>query len=172
MTLHRKGCKDVWNAHMCSGAKYAKYDIPKCPTIVTDLPKEIITWEEAKQLHKKLVRQNANYHSDAFICFYIDDYKFDGVRTSIWLFPWLALRILKHYRGIITPDFSLYQDLYREYPLLRHPLRNVQKHLRRKQDLKQHRLQQKLKKIFRRCNHQCKKNPDTQDYLQAGLFRL
>lgn len=110
MTLHRNGCKDVWNAHMCKGAKFAKYDIPKCPTIVTDLPTEIITWEEAKQSHKKLVRRNADYHSDAYICFYIDDYKFDGVRTSIWLFPWLALRILKHYRGIITPDFSLYQD--------------------------------------------------------------
>ncbi len=110
MKKTRAGCKDIWNAYMCKGAVFGKYDIPNCPTIVTSLPDEIITWEEAKKVHKKLVRKDKDYYSEAFICFYIDDYKFDGVRTSIWLFPWLALRILKHYRGIITPDFSLYQD--------------------------------------------------------------
>lgn len=106
----RNGLKDCWNAYMCKGAKFSSNDIPFCPTIITKLPKEILTWEEAKQEHKKRFLKNKNYHSDAFICFYSDDYKFDGVRTSIWLFPWLALRILKHYRGIITPDFSTYQD--------------------------------------------------------------
>ena len=111
----RTGLKDAWNAFMCEGAKYSEHDIPLCHTILTELPKEIITWEEAKQLHKKMIRKDKNYFRDVFICFYIDDYKFDGVRTSIWLFPWLALRILKHYKGIITPDFSTYQDF--PYPL-------------------------------------------------------
>ena len=111
----RTGLKDIWNAFMCKGAKYSKYDIPLCPTILTELPEEIITWEEAKHLHRKLLHKNKDYSCDLFICFYIDDYKFDGVRTSIWLFPWLALRILKHYKGIITPDFSTYQDF--PYPL-------------------------------------------------------
>lgn len=111
----RTGLKDVWNAFMCKDAKYSKYDIPLCPTILTELPKEIITWEEAKHNHRKFIRKDKNYYCDLLICFYMDDYKFDGVRTSIWLFPWLALRILKHYRGIITPDFSTYQDF--PYPL-------------------------------------------------------
>ena len=110
MVKPRNGCKDNWNAFMCKGAHFTKFDIPVCPTTVKSLPKKILTWEEAKQVHKKLVRENNEYYSDAFICFYIDDYKFDGVRSSIWLFPWMALRILRHYRGIITPDFSLYQD--------------------------------------------------------------
>lgn len=118
MTKNRKmrtGLKDVWNAFMCEGAIYSQYDIPFCPTIVTGLPKEILTWEEAKLLHKKMKRQDKEYFCDAFICFYMDDYKFDGVRSSVWLFPWLALRVMKHFRGIITPDFSTYQDF--PYPL-------------------------------------------------------
>ena len=110
MEKTRKGCRDIWNAFMCRGAKYAKYDIPICPTKCTELPKKIITWEEAKQAHIKLSKNNNNYHCDAYVCFYIDDYKFDGLRTSIWFFPKKSLRLLKHYRGIITPDFSLYQD--------------------------------------------------------------
>ena len=79
MVKPRNGCKDNWNAFMCKGAHFTKFDIPVCPTTVKSLPKKILTWEEAKQVHKKLVRENNEYYSDAFICFYIDDYKFDGV---------------------------------------------------------------------------------------------
>ena len=111
----RNGLKDVWGAFMCKGARYTSNDIPKCPSILTEIPKEILTWEEARQFHKKSVYKNRSYFCDAFICFYIDDYKFDGSRTSIWLFPQRALTILKHFRGIITPDFSTYQDF--PYPL-------------------------------------------------------
>jgi len=111
----RTGLKDVWNAYMCHGASYTEHDIPVCPTRVTKNPSEIITWEQAKNRHKKLMRENADYSCDAFVCFYIDDYKFDGPRTSIWLYPQNALKVLKHYRGIITPDFSTYQDF--PYPL-------------------------------------------------------
>lgn len=110
----RSGIKDVWNAYMCKGAHYSKHDIPFCPTILTDLPKEILTWEEARKLHK-ILRKDPNYSYDAFICFYIDDQKFDGNRRGIWTYPWLALRILKHFKGIITPDFSTYQDF--PYPI-------------------------------------------------------
>lgn len=108
--LTRNGLKDCWNAFMCTGARYSRNDIPYCPTILTRLPDEIITWEQAKQYHKKEYHKNKDYYCDAFVCFYLDDYKFDGNRSSIWLFPWLALRVLKHFRGIITPDFSTYQD--------------------------------------------------------------
>lgn len=111
----RPGLKDIWNAFMCEGAEYSEYDIPFCPTILSTVPKTILTWEEAKKLHKEMKKKDTGYFVDAFICFYIDDYKFDGVRSSIWLFPWLALRVLKHFRGIITPDFSTYQDF--PYPI-------------------------------------------------------
>lgn len=49
----RSGCKDIWNAFMCKDAVYSKRDIPYCPTIMSVLPKRIITWEEAKKLYKK-----------------------------------------------------------------------------------------------------------------------
>ena len=106
----RSGVKDVWDAFMCEGAAFTLNDIPRCPTVMTALPNDIITWEEAKQLHKKKYQKDKHYYCDVFVCFYIDDYKFDGQRTGIWAFPWLALRILNHFRGIITPDFSTYQD--------------------------------------------------------------
>lgn len=111
----RSGLKDVWNAYLCKGASYTNHDIPMCPTRITDYPKEMITWDEAKRAHKTLKRKDCDYFKDVFVCFYEDDYKFDGVRTSIWLYPWLAYRVLKHYKGIITPDFSTYQDF--PYPL-------------------------------------------------------
>ena len=111
----RKGCKDIWNAFMCIGADYSKNDIPLCPTKLSSMPKEIITWTEARTLHKKLIRKDKDYFYDAFVCFYIDDYKFDGKYKGIWSSPWNALNILKHFRGIITPDFSTYQDF--PYPL-------------------------------------------------------
>lgn len=46
---------------------------------------------------------------DAYINWYIDDYKFDG-RNGIWQDSKRALKIIKHFAGIITPDFSTYQD--------------------------------------------------------------
>ena len=106
----RVGIKDIWNAKMCEGACYSKNDIPHCPTIMTDYPTKIITWAEAKNFHNKKIKENKDYFSDAFVCFYIDDYKFDGLRSSVWSYPLIAYNILRHFRGIITPDFSTYQD--------------------------------------------------------------
>ena len=40
----------------------------------------------------------------------MDDYKFDGKR-GIWQEPQKALERLKKYAGVITPDFSPYQDM-------------------------------------------------------------
>lgn len=111
----RPGLKDNWNAFMCKGARYTVNDIPFCPTILSSIPAKIITWEEAKNLHRKMVRKDKEYHFDFFVCFYIDDQKFDGKRTSIWTYPERALCILRHFKGIVTPDFSTYQDF--PYPI-------------------------------------------------------
>lgn len=50
----RAGCKDIWNAFMSEGATFGKHDIPFCPTTASDVPKSQVTWEEAKQLHRKI----------------------------------------------------------------------------------------------------------------------
>lgn len=106
----RSGLKDIWNSYMCLEARYSINDIPFCPTIITDLPKDIITLEEAKLIHKNLSKQNASYFCDKFVCFYLDDYKFDSPRSGIWFNPKKSLNLLNHFKGIITPDFSTYQD--------------------------------------------------------------
>lgn len=105
----RPGLKDIWNAYMAKGAVFDKHDIPFCPTTTTTLPNEIITWVEAKSIYKKCFENNPSFVFDAFVCFYIDDYKFDGAK-GIWHNPKQALNILSHFSGVITPDFSTYQD--------------------------------------------------------------
>ena len=106
----RKGCKDVFNAYMCEGANFTQNDIPMCPTTATSPPEDIVTWEEAKSIYKKQLRlKNENFKYSAFVCFYIDDYKFDGPR-GIWHDSAHALKVLSHFAGVITPDFSTYQD--------------------------------------------------------------
>lgn len=106
----RKGCKDVWNAFMVKGATFSENDIPFCPTTATELPRAVITWEEAKAIYKKhRIKKDADFKYDAYVCWYIDDYKFDGPR-GIWHDYNFALKVLYHFAGVITPDFSTYQD--------------------------------------------------------------
>ncbi len=106
----RKGCRDVWNAFMCKGAKFSPHDIPLCNTTATDLPCFIITWDEAKLIYKRAIRKgDRHFQHLAFVCWYIDDYKFDGPR-GIWQNYRKALKILRHFAGVITPDFSTFQD--------------------------------------------------------------
>ena len=106
----RSGCKDIWNAFMVKGAKFGKYDIPFCPTTATHIPKQQFTWEEAKHIHKKHVaRKEYDYCEDAFVNWNLDDYKFDGVR-GIWHDYKFVLKVLHHFSGAITPDFSTNQD--------------------------------------------------------------
>ncbi len=106
----RAGCKDVWNAYMAEGAAFTTNDIPFCPTTALEVPHAIVTWEEAKGIIKKNNAINDDrFFCDAFVCFYIDDYKFDGPR-GIWNDSEHALSILRHFAGLITPDFSTYQD--------------------------------------------------------------
>lgn len=109
-TTTRTGCKDIWNAYMCQDAFYDSYDIPFCPTTATRLPEKIITWVEAKDIYRKnITKRNKNFYVNAFVCWYIDDYKFNLYR-GIWHDSKFALKVLSHFAGAITPDFSTYQD--------------------------------------------------------------
>ena len=108
----RAGIKDIaiWNAFMVNGAQFSEHDIPYCPTTAKALPKAIITYEEARHIYRqKLTNHENSFFVDAFIIFCCDDYKFDN-KNGIWLSWNYALRILKHFRGIISPDFSTCQD--------------------------------------------------------------
>lgn len=87
---------------------FTSNDIPICPT--TEKSSEKILWDEAKGIYKRNMRNgNSDFYCDAFICWYMDDYKFDS-SNGIWKRPYDALKIIQHFAGIITPDFSTYQD--------------------------------------------------------------
>lgn len=106
----RTGCEDIFNAYMCRGAIFGQHDIPHCPTTAVTIPKDVITWKKAKSIYKRqLHAKNVSFTYDAYVCFYMDDYKFDGVR-GIWHDSTHALKVLRHFAGVITPDFSTYQD--------------------------------------------------------------
>ena len=111
----RPGIIDTWNAFMCEGAKWSPNDIPRCPTILTEIPSSIITWIEAKSIYKKRISKDPSFKDNSFVCFYIDDQKFDGTRAGIWAQPHRSLEILSHFKGIVTPDFSTYQEF--PYPV-------------------------------------------------------
>lgn len=107
----RSGLQDIWNAFMVEGAKFSVNDIPICPTTASKTPSELISFDDAKAIHKReMQRGNKEYKVDGFVHFFIDDQKFDGKRSSIWLYPEKALEIIKHFSGIIAPDFSTYAD--------------------------------------------------------------
>lgn len=111
ISVTRSGLKDMWNAFMVEGAEFSPHDIPLCPTTATELPSKLISYAEAKEIYKsEMEKRHTNYHVDAFIHFYQDDQSFDGKQTSIWLYPKNALRIIRHYSGIIAPDFSTNAD--------------------------------------------------------------
>ncbi len=110
MNKPRNGLVDNWNAHMVEGATFTYNDIPLCPTTATTVPESIITWDEAKHIYKIAVADSKkNFRHNAFVCFYLDDYKFDGPK-GIWSNENAALDVLRHFAGVISPDFSTYQD--------------------------------------------------------------
>lgn len=44
-----------------------------------------------------------------YLCFYVDDYQFE----RIWNDPYRWAEVLKQFKGIIAPDFSMYRDFPR-----------------------------------------------------------
>ena len=107
----RRGCLDMWNAFMVTGADFALgSDIPFCPCSSLSIPVKLISYVEAKHIHKTMIMSNPDYHIDACVHFYIDDQKFDGPQSGIWANPWKALDIIRHFSGAISPDFSTNAD--------------------------------------------------------------
>lgn len=93
----RSGCKDVFHAFL---VKNATYDSPlEIPCLKTELrkPQKLIAFSKA--VH------SADY--DAWVHFYEDDTVFE----RLWNRPNTYLPILKKFKGVISPDFSVYRDM-------------------------------------------------------------
>lgn len=95
---------------MVKNASFTENDMPICPTTAGALPERLISYKEAKTIFNKRKGKEPHFHEGSFVHFYLDDQAFDGKRTSIWLYPKKAYEILKHFEGIIVPDFSTYSD--------------------------------------------------------------
>ncbi len=101
----RNGSKDVWNAFMVQNAEFTENDLPiSYGTKI--IPKKLVSYDVAKNLFKRKLRNEPDFHENSFIHFYLDDCKFDSKRENIWTFPEKVLDIIGHFDGIITPDFS------------------------------------------------------------------
>lgn len=107
----RKGIRDIWwNAFLVKECRnWDEGDIPECPTAKVEIPTDLVTWVEAVRIHNRLIKRDKNYEYDAYICFYCDDWLFDGPR-GIWNDYNKAIEIFRHFAGIISPDFSTYRD--------------------------------------------------------------
>ncbi len=93
----RSGCKDVFHAFLVQNAEYdGRIEIPIIKAS-SDIPNRVILFSKAISC--------IDY--DQWVCFYEDDVSFE----RIWNNPNKYLPILKKFRGVISPDFSLYRDM-------------------------------------------------------------
>lgn len=93
----RSGCKDVFHAFMVRNATYeGELEIP-CIAPEMTLPTKLIPFSKAV----------GGTDFDAWVHFYEDDVSFE----RFWNKPFKYLPILKRYKGVISPDFSLYRDM-------------------------------------------------------------
>ena len=89
--------KDVFNAFLVKNAEYAgKEEIP-CVKTSKLLPEKVIPFSKA--INSK------SYDS------WVHFYEHDEVFERLWRTPKKYLPIIKKFKGIISPDFSLYYDM-------------------------------------------------------------
>ena len=94
----KKKFRNIYKAFMVEGAKFCReFDIPECPCTAEVVPPNLIYYTDMPD----------EGQCSGFVHFYMDDYKFE----SVWNHPHAALKKFKRCDGIITPDFSTYQDM-------------------------------------------------------------
>ena len=74
-----------------------EFDIPECPCTTKTIPTNLIYYADVQK----------NFHYSGFLHFYMNDFKFESIFNT----PQKTLKKLKRCDGIITPDFSTYQDM-------------------------------------------------------------
>lgn len=93
----RSGCKDVFRAFLVKNATYeGSLEIP-CIKRTEEMPNRLIPFSKAIS--------SKDY--DVWVHFYEDDVNFE----RLWNQPLKYLPILKKFKGVITPDFSVYRDM-------------------------------------------------------------
>lgn len=93
----RHGCKDVFHAFMVENADFSgALELP-CIKMQDRIPNRMIPFSKAV----------GGNDYDQWVHFYEDDVAFE----RIWNHPNKYLPILQRYRGVISPDFSLYRDM-------------------------------------------------------------
>lgn len=93
----RSGCKDVFRAFLVKNAAYdTNLEIP-CIKPENCVPQRLIPFSKAVS--------GTDY--DCFVHFYEDDANFERLWNNLQKY----LLILKKYKGVITPDFSIYRDM-------------------------------------------------------------
>ena len=108
----RPGIVDMWwGSEMVRGCSDWDSDgIPFCRTEREEIPEGMVTYSEARGIVSSESRRgNGRFVSRDYVCFYEDDHRFDG-RNGIWFEYGRALEVLAHFRGVVTPDFSLCPD--------------------------------------------------------------
>ena len=89
--------KDVFNSFLVTNATYdGEEEIPVIKTS-NSIPEKVISFSNAK----------SKQDYDAWVHFYQDDSKIE----CFWRNPQKYLPILKRYKGVISPDYSLYYDM-------------------------------------------------------------
>ena len=107
----RPGLSDLWNSKLYEDANWTELDNPKVYCTATRLPEAVISWHDAKRLHKRRVAAGKrSYHAHAFIHCCIDDQKFDGEREGIWRKWRFFYEVASHFDGITGIDFSTNAD--------------------------------------------------------------
>lgn len=90
---------DVFRSFLVENAEYCgKIELPKLKTS-DEIPNKVITFSKA------MAKSHKDY--DAWVVFYEDDSRFE----RLWHNPKAYLARLKKFRGIISPDFSLYRNM-------------------------------------------------------------
>ena len=93
----RNGCKDVFHAFLVKNAQFdTELEIP-CIKPESSIPQKLIPFSKAVG--------GTDYN--CFVHFYEDDANFE----RLWNNPQKYLPVLHKYKGVITPDFSLYRDM-------------------------------------------------------------
>lgn len=93
----RTGCKDVFRSFLVKDAKFSgELELP-CIHAESRKPNRMIPFSKAISCQD----------TDQWVHFYEDDACFE----RIWNTPHKYLPILARFRGVISPDFSLYRDM-------------------------------------------------------------
>lgn len=90
---------DVFKAFLVENANYEGYYELPCIKTSKDIPNNVVTFSRA------MAKEYNDY--DAWVVFYENDCKF----VRLWNNPKSYLKKLQKFKGVVSPDFSLYRNM-------------------------------------------------------------